>query len=181
MDGAGHLFLARARLAGDEHRGAAGRGTVHHDQHIADGAAAAHDLVHAVALFHGFLQQAVLPVGAGQLRGVVDGEQQLVVGVLPAQGAERIDGIALALARHLEVEHLDLDAALKRGLSAHEARHGETVLVRGAPLLHHLVRRDTRRNEQKLIQRALLRRLDGGVLVPQMRRVEAAAVNSDLQ
>ena len=74
MDGAGHQFLARARLAGDEHRGAAGRGTVHHDQHIADGAAAAHDLVYAVALFHGFLQQAVLPVGAGQLRGVVDGE-----------------------------------------------------------------------------------------------------------
>ena len=108
-------------------------------------------------------------------------EQQLVVGVLPAQGAERIDGIALALARHLEVEHLDLDAALKRGLSAHEPRHGEAVFVRGAPLLHHLVRRDTRRNEQKLIQRALLRRLDGGVLVPQMRRVEAAAVNSDLQ
>ena len=98
-----------------------------------------------------------------------------------AQGAERIDGIALALARHLEVEHLDLDAALKRGLSAHETRHGETVLVRGTSLLHHLVRRDTRRNEQELIQRALLRRLDGGVLVPQMRRVEAAAVNSDLQ
>ena len=108
-------------------------------------------------------------------------EQQLVVGVLLAQGAERIDGIALALARHLEVEHLDLDAALKRGLSAHEARHGEAVFVRGAPLLHHLVRRDARRNEQELIQRALLRRLDGGVLVPQMRRVEAAAVNSDLQ
>ena len=108
-------------------------------------------------------------------------EQQLVVGVLPAQGAERIDGIALALARHLEVEHLDLDAALKRGLSAHETRHGETVLVRGASLLHHLVWRDARRNEQELIQRALLRRLDGGVLVPQMRRVEAAAVNSDLQ
>ena len=108
-------------------------------------------------------------------------EQQLAVGVLPAQGAECIDGIALALARHLEVEHLYLDAALKRGLSAHEARHGETVLVRGTSLLHHLVWRDARRNEQELIQRALLRRLDGGVLVPQMRRVEAAAVNSDLQ
>ena len=97
------------------------------------------------------------------------------------QNAQRVRGVALTAARDLHVGDCDLHARVERDLLAHQARHRKAVVRPCRVGGEHLVRRDTRRNEQELIQRALLRRLDGGVLVPQMRRVEAAAVNSDLQ
>ena len=108
-------------------------------------------------------------------------EQQLVVWILLPQGAERIDRIAFPLPPHLKVEHLDRRAALERGLRAHELRHGKAMLIGGTSLLHLLVRREARRNEQELIKAAFPYRFDGRVLVAEVRRVEAAAVNSDLQ
>ena len=80
MDGARDQLLAGAGFAGDEHGGAARPGAVHKGQHVADGPAAPDDLVLAVAFLKAFAQKLVLPVRPGQLGGVLDGQQQLVVG-----------------------------------------------------------------------------------------------------
>jgi len=62
VDGAGHQLLARTGFTGNEHRGAAGRSALNHQQNVPYGPAAAHNLVDAVAVFHNFLQQPVLAV-----------------------------------------------------------------------------------------------------------------------
>ncbi len=80
VDGPGHELLARARLAGDKHRGLGGRGLVHHGQHQSHRLGLADDLVQPVAVLQVHLQQSVLLLGLGHLDGLGDREEQFLIG-----------------------------------------------------------------------------------------------------
>src|SRR5262249_1106751 len=65
VDGAGDQLLARARLAGDEHRGVGGGDAADLVQHVQQGGAAADDLLEVVVRLDLFLEVQVLLLEAG--------------------------------------------------------------------------------------------------------------------
>ena len=77
---------------------------------------------------------------------------QLIVGALLMQDAQRVRGVALAAARDLHVGDRDLYARVERDLLAHQARHRKAVVHPCRVGGEHLVRRDTRRDEQELVE-----------------------------
>ena len=77
---------------------------------------------------------------------------QLIVGMLLMQNAQRVRGVALAAARDLHVGDCDLHARVERDLLAHQARHRKAVVRPCRVGGEHLVRRDTRRDEQELVE-----------------------------
>ena len=72
--------------------------------------------------------------------------------MLLMQDAQRVRGVALTAARDLHVGDCDLYARVERDLLAHQARHRKAVLRPRRVGGEHLVRRDTRRNEQELVE-----------------------------
>ena len=77
---------------------------------------------------------------------------QLIVWMLLMQNAQRVRGVALAAARDLHVGDRDLHARVERDLLAHQARHRKAVVRPCRVGGEHLVRRDTRRDEQELVE-----------------------------
>ena len=80
VNGPGNHLLACSGLACNQDSGAPRSYALHHLAHLVHILASANQRLHAVMLLHGFLQKAVLPVGPGQLDGIVNGQEQLVVG-----------------------------------------------------------------------------------------------------
>ena len=105
-------------------------------------------------------------------------EPQLVLRVLFPQGLQGVGGKASPRPAQFQVQHLH--PAIQAGLIRRQACHRQPLLRSGRTGGQVLVRRQSRRNQQQLIQFQQLKHRPGRRDMAQMGRVEGTAVNADL-
>ena len=116
------------------------------------------------------------PVLQGQEHIRSHQQPQLILRVLPAQGAEGIRRVALPPPLHLHVQHLCRAGQLRRG----QRGHLQTLGGIGAALRQCLMRRDAGGDQQQKVQPQLLRRCLCRRDMAPVNGVKGPAVNTDL-